>query len=134
MSNYHTEIERWRQQMEAGLRADDGWLTLAGLFWLHEGTNSFGADPAGDIVLPAGAALDDAGAFELRDGVVMLRVAEGAGVTVNGAPAIAARVRSDADDSPDRVGLGSLTLLVIQRGARIGVRVKDTRSPVRAAF
>ena len=120
--------------MEAGLRADDGWLTLAGLFWLHEGANSFGADPAGDIVLPAGTAPDDAGVFELRDGAVTLRPAAGAGVTVNDAPASTARLRSDADGGSDRIGLGSLTLLIIRRGARIGVRVKDTLSPVRAVF
>jgi uncharacterized protein (DUF1684 family) len=131
---YHTEIERWRQQMEAGLRADDGWLTLAGLFWLHEGTNSFGSDPASDIVLPAGAGPEHAGIFELRDGTVTLHAAEGAGVTVNETPVSVARVRSDADGGPDRVGLGSLTLLIIRRGARIGVRVKDASSPVRAAF
>jgi uncharacterized protein (DUF1684 family) len=132
--SYAAGIESWRQHMEAGLRADDGWLTLAGLFWLHEGTNSFGSDPTCDIVLPAGAAPDQAGAFELRDGVVTLRAAEDAGVMVNGVPVGAARVRSDADDSPDLVSVRSLTLLVIQRGVRIGVRVKDARSPVRAVF
>jgi uncharacterized protein (DUF1684 family) len=130
---YHTEIERWRQQMEAGLRADDGWLTLAGLFWLHEGPNSFGADPASDIALPAGAAAH-AGVFELRDGAVTLRAAAGAGVTINDAPAGDARLRSDAEGGPDRVGLGSLTLVIIRRGARVGVRVRDARSPARAAF
>ena len=133
-SAYAASVESWREQMEASLRADDGWLTLAGLFWLHEGSNSFGADPASDITLPAGSAPSAAGIFELRDGVVTLRAAEGAGVTVNDAPAGAVRLRSDADGGPDRVGLGSLTLLVIRRGARIGVRVKDARSPVRAAF
>jgi uncharacterized protein len=133
-SVYDAGIEGWRQQMEAGLHADDGWLTLAGLFWLHEGSNSFGADSANDIVLSAGSSPSAAGFFELRDDVVTLRAAEGAGVTINDAPASVARLRSDADGGPDRVGLGSLTLLVIRRGARVGVRVKDTRSPVRAAF
>jgi uncharacterized protein len=132
--SYVVNIERWRQQMEAGLRADDGWLTLAGLFWLHEGSNSFGADPMSEIVLPAGTAPQHAGVFELRDGVVMLRAVEDTGVTVNDVPTSTARLRSDADGGPDRVGLGSLTLLVIRRGARIGVRVKDSQSPVRAAF
>ncbi len=133
-SSYLADIDHWRQQMETSLRAEDGWLTLAGLFWLHEGPNNFGADPASDIVLPAGAAPAAAGVFELREGTVTLRAAVDASVTVNGAPAGAVRLRSDADGGPDRVGLGSLTLLVIQRGARIGVRMKDARSPARAAF
>jgi uncharacterized protein (DUF1684 family) len=135
-SAYIAEIERWREQMEAGLRADDGWLTLAGLFWLHEGLNSFGADSMSDIVLPAGTAPRHAGAFELRDGVVTLRAADGVGVTLNDddAPVDSVRLRSDADGGPDRVRLGPLTLLIIRRGARTGVRVKDAQSPVRAAF
>jgi uncharacterized protein len=120
--------------MEDSLRADDGWLTLAGLFWLHEGSNSFGTNPARDIALPPGSAPDDAGSFELRDGVVTLRPVEGAGVTINDQPAGVARLRSDADSTLDVVGLGSLRLLVIQRGARMGVRVKDTQSLARATF
>ena len=32
---YTDEIARWRQKMDDGLRADDGWLTLVGLsLWL----------------------------------------------------------------------------------------------------
>src|SRR5206468_7374486 len=34
---YREDIERWRQRREAELRADDGWLTVAGLFWLRPG-------------------------------------------------------------------------------------------------
>jgi uncharacterized protein (DUF1684 family) len=133
-NSYQADIDRWRTQMEASLRAEDGWLTLAGLFWLHEGSNSFGADPASDIVLPTGAAPDAAGIFDLHDGMVTLRAAPDIRVTVNGAPAGTVSLRSDADGAPDQVGMGSLTLLVIRRGARVGVRVKDARSPARTAF
>ena len=34
---YQTEIAQWRQQREANLKRDGGWLSVAGLFWLHEG-------------------------------------------------------------------------------------------------
>ncbi len=46
----------WREQRVAALKADGGWLTVAGLFWLHDGPNTFGTDAANDIVLPAGPA------------------------------------------------------------------------------
>ena len=39
-----------------GWKADGGWLTLAGLFWLKEGPNRFGTDPSSDFVLPPGTA------------------------------------------------------------------------------
>jgi hypothetical protein len=49
---YPDAIQAWRHEMEARLRADEGWLTLAGLHWLKEGPNRFGTDPGSDIVLP----------------------------------------------------------------------------------
>src|ERR1019366_7647601 len=42
---YQTEIAQWRVQREEGLKRDGGWLSVAGLFWLHEGAHSFGKDP-----------------------------------------------------------------------------------------
>ena len=46
------EIAQWRAARASALQADGGWLTVAGLFWLHNGPNSFGKDPASEIVLP----------------------------------------------------------------------------------
>ena len=34
---YRREIEQWREQREAELKAEDGWLTVTGLFWLKPG-------------------------------------------------------------------------------------------------
>lgn len=51
-SSYRQAVEKWRHDYEAYLKADDGWLTVSGLFWLHGGENRFGSDPLCDIVLP----------------------------------------------------------------------------------
>ena len=40
---YRAEVEAWRSQREAALRGEDGWLSVAGLFWLKEGPNRFGS-------------------------------------------------------------------------------------------
>ena len=53
-SNYQSEMAEWRRQREDALKRDNGWLTVAGLFWLHEGPNRFGKDSANDIVPPSG--------------------------------------------------------------------------------
>jgi uncharacterized protein (DUF1684 family) len=50
---YEREIARWRVEREAKLKADDGWLTVVGLHWLHEGVNTVGSDPKADAPLPA---------------------------------------------------------------------------------
>src|SRR5580704_16210431 len=108
-SNYQAEIETWRSQRVAKLKAEDGWLSLAGLFWLHEGSNPFGKDPGGEIVLPDGPA--HAGVFHLDHGKVT--------VTVDGG------TREVKPDSNDVVKVGRLRLLTIKRADKYGIRVKD---------
>ena len=131
---YRTAIEAWRQEMDARLRADKGWLTLAGLFWLKGGPNHFGADPENDIVLPAGSAQANVGSFELHAGETTLHVANGASVTMNGKPVETARLRTDAPTSPDLIEVKDLMMRVIRRGDRYAIRLWDKRSPARAAF
>ena len=48
--------EAWRQAYEAKLRGPDGWLSVAGLFFLKPGANTVGSDASNDIVLPRDAA------------------------------------------------------------------------------
>ncbi len=64
----------------------------------------------------------------------MLHVAGEAGVTVDGSPVVSRPLRSDVGGVPDLVSIGDLTLLVLQRGDRFGIRVRDRDSPTRAAF
>ena len=54
-AGYRAQIEKWRQQREENLRAENGWLTVAGLFWLQEGESTVGAGRGNTIVLPAGS-------------------------------------------------------------------------------
>jgi len=35
-ASYRAQIEKWRQQREENLKAENGWLTVAGLFWRGE--------------------------------------------------------------------------------------------------
>ncbi len=119
---YRTSIEQWRQKREASLKADGGWLTVAGLFWLKEGVNTTGTNPSCDIVLPRGPA--KAGVFEFHNGKTTFRSATGA----------ATELKSDSDGDPDQVKLESLTMFVIHRGQRYGIRMKDTESKVRKEF
>jgi uncharacterized protein (DUF1684 family) len=123
---YRAQIERWRRQRETALTADGGWLTVTGLFWLHEGANSFGAASssasAKDIVLPADPAVKG-GAFDLHNGKVTMRMD---GQT--------RELRPDSTGKPDVFTMGSLTMFVIQRGDKYGIRLKDNNSRLRKEF
>jgi uncharacterized protein (DUF1684 family) len=107
---YQSEIEQWRRAREASLKSN--WLQVAGLFWLHEGANRFGTASSNEIVLPDGPA--HAGSFDLHNGKVT--------VSFEG------RTRGLAPDSPDMIRAGRLSLFVIKRGDRFGIRMKDPES------
>src|SRR4051794_6516796 len=71
--HYSQSILKWREQRQAKLRADDGYLTVSGLFWLKEGDNTFGSSPVNDIVLPKNSPAK-AGGFVLKQNHVFARL------------------------------------------------------------
>ena len=83
-TSYRASTEAWRKEREAGLKTDDGWLTVTGLFWLKEGVNNFGAAAENEIVLPPGSSPAQAGTFLLNKGKVTFRAAAGAHVSLGG--------------------------------------------------
>lgn len=125
----------WRAEREDKLKADDGWLTVAGLFWLKEGVNTLGIDQSMNIVLPVGSAPGSVGSLELQNGSVKLRVASGVIVKVNGQPATEADLKIDSNNvKPDVLTVGELKLTVIKRSNRIGLRVRHLNSRARREF
>lgn len=133
---YRKEIEEWRAKRNDSLKKEDSWLTLAGLFWLKPGENRFGGDPGKNVViLPKGKAPGVAGVFVREGDQVTLRVEPGLALTADGKEVTAGMaLKKDTDGKPTVLKLGSLTFYLIQRGDRIGVRIKDSASAVRAAF
>jgi uncharacterized protein (DUF1684 family) len=132
---YLDEIRKWRTDYEASLKRDNGWLTLAGLYWLKEGDNCFGTAPGNDLILPAGSAPQSAGTFVFHGGKTRLRLTEGVQAFLNGASVLTdALLKPDSAGTPDRIALGDLSMVVIQRGSRDGIRLWDNQSAVRRDF
>jgi uncharacterized protein (DUF1684 family) len=131
---YAAEIQKWRERREARLKADDGWLTVAGLYWLKDGANRFGSAAANEVAFPEGAAPPLAGVLELAGGKVAIRVEPGVVVTAKGVPVKAMQLKPDTSGEPDVLALGRLTFFVIERSGRLGVRLRDPESPQRKAF
>jgi uncharacterized protein len=131
---YRAQVRKWRDEREARLKADGGWLTVAGLFWLEEGRRSFGSDKAADFVLPASAPAE-AGVFERTGTTVRIVPKPGSGATLNGQPLAAPAVmRPDSSGQTDVLAIGPLTMTVIQRGDRYGIRLRDRDNPARREF
>jgi uncharacterized protein len=131
-TGYRVKIEQWRVNHEAELKSENGWLSVAGLFWLKPGANSAGSRASNTISLPRGPA--DAGFFDFEDGKVTFQAVPGAAVKLNGKPVSSALLKLDTDGSPDQIQIAGLTLTVIHRADRYGVRLRDPRSRTRAEF
>jgi len=133
--SYREQIRKWRADYEAKLKQDNGWLTLAGLYWLKDGENCFGSGSNDEIMLPEGSAPADAGCFLFHNGEIRLRVNPGVALLVNGAPVSGEMsLKPDSAGHPDRITLGRLSMIAIQRGSRYGIRLWDNASAVRRDF
>ncbi|MEN9937627.1 MAG: hypothetical protein RLZZ387_4206 [Chloroflexota bacterium] len=131
---YEHETLTWRAAAETALRAEDGWLTVVGLCWLRPGENTVGSGSTCDIALAEGSAPASVGKIDYDGTVAVLHPDPDAGVHINGAPAGSHQLRSDIPGPPDAVTVGSVTFFLIERGGRLGVRVRDTNSPTRRGF
>lgn len=126
-TGYVNELKTWQQKRVESLKAENGWLNLAGLFWLEEGKNSFGADPKNNVVFPAGKSLPLLGSFTLKNGEVWVDIEPGAKVTVNNEPITSLKIFPVENYTV--LASGSLRWFVIKRGNKYGIRLRDLESP-----
>jgi uncharacterized protein (DUF1684 family) len=128
---YRQSVEKWRQAYEAQLKSDNGWLTVSGLFWLHDGENTFGSGPLNDIVLPSSAPAS-AGSFEFHAGHTTVHIKSGVHAMLNGKPIETGEMHSDSNS--DQLAIGDLTLYVHSSGDRYTIRLRDKNSQLRKDF
>ncbi len=132
ISPYQQSVEKWRQSYEATLKADDGWLTVSALLWLHEGENTFGYDSSNAIVLPYSYVPAKAGYFDFHAGKTVIHVNPGVPITLAGKPVESMELRPDS--KVDRLAIGDLVFFVHASGKRYAIRVKDKNSELRKNF
>lgn len=119
--DWAAQLASWREKRMESLKAEDGWPSVVGLHWLEQGANPAGA--AGKI-----------GIFVREGNRVWFDPDPGAQVQIDGQAARRQDLRPDVPGPASLITAGSLTLFVIERGGKLGVRVRDTNSPFRKAF
>jgi|SRR5271166_2247873 len=123
-AGYMQSFEEWKGKQIDDLKQN--WLPLAGLYWLKPGVNSFGSDSANAVVFPKGPA--HAGEFYLEGKDVTIKLLPDARATLAAKPLTAAKLDSDVSGHPSVVEMGTLRFHVIERGERVGIRLKDADS------
>ena len=132
---YENQILKFRAERETKLKENErSWLSLAGLYWLEEGNNTFGNDPSNDIKLEYAFVPAHAGVFQYENDVVTLKVNEGVKMTCNGLDVTSKTLHTDVEENPDFIELGSLIMLTIKRGNNCLIRVWDKDDPARKNF
>jgi uncharacterized protein (DUF1684 family) len=133
-SNYQETIDSWHAKRIESLKAENGWLNLVGLFWLEEGKNTFGTDKQNHIVFPAGSIAAEAGYFERKGNTVKLVAAIGVNFAINGKPVTETIVFHPDSSRAPTVVAGNLKWTIIKRDNKIGIRLRDIKSPTLTAF
>lgn len=132
--SYEEEIAFWHQDRINSLKQEDGWLNLAGLFWLDEGVNTFGSALENRIIFPSPSFYSRAGSFERIGHTVILHAADGTDIRWKGERAGHTVVFSDSLKQQGYLSWGDLRWTIIRREDRIGIRLRDLRSPTLRDF
>ena len=127
--NYKKSILEWRKNRMERLKQEDGWLNLAGLFWLEEGKNTIGSDPSNDIEFPEKAA-DKIGTVTLKDSVIYFETAEGADVKHEGERVTKIKLKTDQQKNTTRLEHSSFKWFIIDRNGKYAIRLRDLQSPL----
>lgn len=123
------EEAAWRAERDAEMRSEESWLTIAGLFWLDEGENTFGASGANKIRLPSDSAPPLSGTFVKSDGKITVEAAANVSLLCRGKQVTRMEIEAGDSISPDILTLGDLRMWVIRRGDRYAVRLRDLKAP-----
>ncbi len=135
-SAYTEEIRQWQTNRTTQIRREDGWLSLAGLFWLKEGENIIGTDPSNTVIFPVGSTQAKAGTIILHNGNLTINTEREAKIRYQDSTVTKMKLISDesGEAQPTILITGSLSFYAIKRGDRFGIRVKDKNNPALKNF
>jgi hypothetical protein len=126
----------WRVERARQLSAPDGWLTLVGLEWLKPGKNTVGVAADNSIRLK-GHAPEHLAVIEV-DGSQLKLLAPAGGfakdLLVDGQAAHEAALQPDDGSKPSLLSTENLSVVLLHRGDRFALRIKDAQSPTRTGF
>lgn len=130
---YINQIKDWHKKRIENLKKENGWLNLAGLYWLKEGKNSFGSDKSNDIIFPSEAPAR-IGYFILKDSTVTVKIDDNINVYENNAPVKEKVMHNDMEDSTTVLQLERFKWFVIKRGSLFGIRLRNLENPLLKNF
>ena len=134
-SNDHTrQVEEWFAGRIERLEAEGGWLSLVGLLPLPEGDSSFGTDQDSRLRFPGRDPGVRLGTFARRGSSIEVRAADEQSLQHDGRPITSIVLHTDQPGPATILTTGDLSFLLIERGDRLLIRIRDRNSQTRADF
>lgn len=129
--SHEQQVLNWRAKRDAGLRREHGWLSLVGLEWLQQGSNSLGSGPGNSVHIPGGPA--HWGIIELNGEELIFTPEVDSRVLVDGQEVTQAKLQADNGESPTVISFDTIAVQVIFRES-YGLRIADSQAPARLNF
>ncbi len=127
--DYAHEMAGWKEKRLAALKSEQGWLNLAGLFWLQQGKNTLGSDTSNLIVFPFTSFPANVGYFDRQNDRVNFVATQPSVIQIAGKPVLEAIVFDHDLPQVPVMTAGHLQWTLIQREDRIGIRLRDLSHP-----
>ena len=127
-TGYSESVKQWQQERLEKLKGKDGWLNLAGIYWLKEGEQSFGSHPSNDHVFPEKAPAF-MGTLIRKGDSVHIRMHEDIEAYFKGQPATELDLSYDRSEDPAYITYGDFAWYIMKRHTSLAIRLRDYQHP-----
>lgn len=128
-SGYETEMATWKKERLSELKAENGWLNLAGLFWLEEGRQTFGGAKTDAIHFPIPSFPAGVGYYERNANTVTQIIDKAINIKVNGRVQKKTVVFHPDSLRQPVLSFASYRWTFIKREDKIGIRFRNLEHP-----
>ena len=125
---YVASVEKWQENRLEGLKDKNGWLNLAGIYWLEDGVKTLGSDPSNDIVFPAKAPAFIA-TLSIKDPSVHLSVNEEVELFYKNEAVRELDLSFDSSGNPSYITHGDFAWYIMKRHHSLAIRLRDYKHP-----
>ena len=127
--SYLPDHANWEEERMSNLYAEDGFINLAGLYWVEVGEWSFGSDPSNDVVFPSDLP-SHLGSLVVTHNRVLLTPGEDSAIQVDGEKLDRPTVVYDEEsDEYTEMISGDYKWHFIERAGNLGIRVRNLKHP-----
>jgi uncharacterized protein (DUF1684 family) len=127
-ASYILSVEQWQHDRLEELKGRDGWLNLAGIYWLKEGVQTFGSNSSNEIVFPAKAPAF-IGTLTLKDERVHIQVNDDVALYYENDRVHELELSYDSSAAPKYITHGDFAWYIMKRHHSLAIRLRDFKNP-----